>query len=156
MQWLSNVPPPTLLYTRETHHKPTTRKRWINALVFQKTLLPLLRFEKTPCYPTRKHDGENVEKTHRKPKEQNALVIQKTQKNDGENPQKTQGPTRPCYPESLAKWWRKPLEKSTQHMQVHSDHKQMQLAGTSQAWSTGERHGQECWIKYPPAYWIFK
>ena len=61
--------------TRETHHKPTTRKQWINALVFQKTLLPLLRFEKMPCYRAKKHDGENVEKTHRKPKEQHTLVI---------------------------------------------------------------------------------
>ena len=110
MQWLSNMPPPAL-------EKPTTRKQWINALVFQKTLLPLLQFEKTPGYPARKHDGENVEKTHRKPKEKHALVIQKTQKNDGENPQKTQGPTHPCYPKNPAKRWRKPLEKSTQHMQ---------------------------------------
>ena len=70
--------------------------------------------------------------------------------------EKTQGPTCPCYLENQAKWWRKPLEKSTQHMQVHSDHKQTQLAGTSQAWSTGEWRGHECWIKYPPTYWIFK
>ena len=72
--------------TRETHHKPMTRKWWINALIFQKTLLPLLQFENIPCYPARKHNGENVEKTHRKPKEKHALVIHKTQKNDGENP----------------------------------------------------------------------
>ena len=84
-----------------------------------------------PCYPARKHDGENMEKTHIKPKDQHALVIQKTQKNDGENPQKTKGPSHPCYPENPAKRWRKPLEKSMQHMQVHLEHKQTQLTGTS-------------------------
>ena len=72
--------------TRETHHKPTTRKRWINALVFQKTLLPLLRFEKNTL-----------------------LSSQKTWwRKRGENPQKTQGATRPYYPKNPEKWWRKP------------------------------------------------
>ena len=37
------------------------------------------------CPVIQPHDGENVEKTHRKPKEKHALVIQKTQQNDGEN-----------------------------------------------------------------------
>ena len=65
--------------TIETHHKPTNTKRWINALVFQKTLLPL------QCYWKK------------------CPIIQQTWwRKCGENPQKTQGVKCTCFPEKTA------------------------------------------------------
>ena len=91
--------------TRETHHKPTTTKWWINALVFQKTLLPLLWFEKMPCYPTTwwRKRGEKPQKTQEETHPHfseniatTAMLLEKM----------------PCYPaNTMEKMWRKPTEK---------------------------------------------
>ena len=63
--------------------------------------------EKTHRKPKEEH-ALVIQKTHRKPKDQHALVIQKTQQNDGENH----------------------LKNLCSICRVHSDHKQKQLAST--------------------------
>ena len=80
MRWLcvpsSNVSPPTLLCTRETHHKPMTRKWWIKivkrcyaredqycyASQWKKQVKKCYAPEDQHCYPPKKNRPQNLEK----------------------------------------------------------------------------------------------
>ena len=106
MQWISNVPPLTLLCSRETHHKPTTRKRWKNALGY-----PESRMVKTqgPTLLRTRKNALIIQKTRwRKPKDQHCYAPEKmpslSKKHDEEKPRTntaTHQKKCPRYPENM-------------------------------------------------------
>ena len=171
----------------KTWRKPTENPRSSTPSFSRKHCYHCSDLKKRPVIQP--HDGENVEKTHRKPKEQHALVFQKTLlpllwfektpyypatrwRKHGENPQKTQEATCPRFSENTAttapiwknallsshtieKTWRKPIEKPRRNTPLTtSKGARRNLAG--KAWRTGERREKKCWIKHTPTYWIFK
>ena len=97
----SNVSPPTLLCTRQTHHKPMTRKWWIK--IVKKCYAP----EDQYCYASQWK--KPVKKCYA-PEDQHYYAPKKppskSRKNDGENHRKTYATSHRCT-QAYVLWWRR-------------------------------------------------